>query len=66
MSDIETDSRFPSGKWTGYFFQKEVSGRHADLLDIGPKTAENGIIKPGRLSNPHDDNPISPTDSSRD
>lgn len=32
-SPIETDSRFPSGKWTGFFTDKRIPGKHAmDLL----------------------------------
>jgi len=26
--DLETDPRFPSGPWTGYFLQKEIPGKH--------------------------------------
>lgn len=26
--DLETDPRFPSGKWGGYFLQKQLPGRH--------------------------------------
>src|SRR5436305_13502042 len=25
---LETDPRFPSGPWTGYFLQKSIPGRH--------------------------------------
>jgi hypothetical protein len=27
-TDLETDPRFPSGPWTGFFLQKAVPGRH--------------------------------------
>jgi hypothetical protein len=27
-TDLETDPRFPSGPWTGFFLQKMVPGRH--------------------------------------
>ncbi len=27
-SAVETDPRFPSGRWTGFFLQKPVPGRH--------------------------------------
>jgi hypothetical protein len=27
-SDLETDPRFPSGPWTGFFLQKAIPGRH--------------------------------------
>ena len=30
----ETDPRFPSGPWTGYFLQKEVPGRHQMELKL--------------------------------
>jgi hypothetical protein len=30
--DLETDPRFPSGPWTGFFLQKLVPGRH--LMDL--------------------------------
>jgi hypothetical protein len=26
--DLETDPRFPSGRWTGYFLQVQVPGKH--------------------------------------
>lgn len=26
--NLETDPRFPTGPWTGYFLQKELPGRH--------------------------------------
>jgi hypothetical protein len=29
---LETDPRFPSGPWTGYFLQRAVPGRH--LMDL--------------------------------
>jgi hypothetical protein len=27
-TDLETDPRFPSGPWTGFFLQKAIPGRH--------------------------------------
>ena len=27
-ADLETDPRFPSGPWTGYFLQRAIPGRH--------------------------------------
>jgi hypothetical protein len=27
-SDLETDPRFPSGPWVGYFLQKQLPGKH--------------------------------------
>jgi hypothetical protein len=28
VGELETDSRFPSGRWTGFFLQKLLPGRH--------------------------------------
>src|SRR4051812_37987332 len=28
IDDLETDPRFPSGPWTGFFLQKVLPGRH--------------------------------------
>jgi hypothetical protein len=28
QTDLETDPRFPSGPWTGFFLQKAIPGRH--------------------------------------
>lgn len=28
LGDLETDPRFPSGRWTGFFLQKAIPGRH--------------------------------------
>jgi hypothetical protein len=33
-ADLETDPRFPSGKWTGFFLQQQVPGRHAMELHL--------------------------------
>jgi hypothetical protein len=35
----ETDPRFPSGPWTGYFLQKEIPGKHTMELRL---TFRNG------------------------
>ena len=32
--DLETDPRFPSGPWVGFFLQKEVPGRHTMELRL--------------------------------
>ena len=32
QSDLETDPRFPSGPWTGFFLQRVVPGRH--MMDL--------------------------------
>ncbi len=39
---IETDPRFPSGPWTGFFLQKEVPGRHWMELQL---TFQKGVIQ---------------------
>jgi hypothetical protein len=31
---LETDSRFPSGPWVGFFLQKEVPGKHWMSLEL--------------------------------
>ncbi|MSQ94885.1 MAG: hypothetical protein EXR98_10075 [Gemmataceae bacterium] len=31
---LETDPRFPSGPWTGYFLQKEIPGKHTMELRL--------------------------------
>lgn len=33
-ADLETDPRFPSGPWTGFFLQKELPGRHFMELQL--------------------------------
>jgi hypothetical protein len=32
--DLETDPRFPSGPWVGYFLQRELPGRHTMELRV--------------------------------
>ena len=34
LANLETDPRFPSGPWTGYFLQKVIPGRHLMELQI--------------------------------
>jgi hypothetical protein len=41
-SSLETDPRFPSGPWVGFFLQKEMPGRH--MMEIG-LTFANGQLK---------------------
>jgi hypothetical protein len=38
---LETDPRFPSGPWTGFFLQQAVPGRH--LMELG-LTFRNGVL----------------------
>ncbi len=33
-TDLETDPRFPSGPWTGFFLQKAIPGRHLMELHL--------------------------------
>jgi hypothetical protein len=40
-TDLETDPRFPSGPWTGFFLQKAVPGRHRMELGL---TFRNGEL----------------------
>jgi hypothetical protein len=40
-STLETDPRFPSGPWTGYFLQRSVPGRHRMELRL---TFRNGSL----------------------
>src|SRR5260370_7021163 len=39
--DLETDPRFPSGPWTGFFLQPLLPGRH--LMELGLRFS-NGVI----------------------
>jgi hypothetical protein len=32
--ELETDPRFPSGRWTGFFLQRAIPGRHMMELQI--------------------------------
>jgi hypothetical protein len=41
LPESESDPRFPSGKWLGFFLQKEVPGRHWMELFL---TFANGIM----------------------
>jgi hypothetical protein len=43
---LETDPRFPSGPWTGFFLQKEFPGRH--LMEIGLSFQSGQIRGEGR------------------
>jgi hypothetical protein len=41
QDDLETDPRFPSGRWTGFFLQSQVPGRHVMELNL---TFRNGVL----------------------
>ena len=34
LPELEGDPRFPSGRWTGFFLQKELPGKHMMELDL--------------------------------
>jgi len=34
QANFETDPRFPSGPWTGFFLQKELPGKHLMVLAL--------------------------------
>jgi hypothetical protein len=34
LADLETDPRFPSGPWVGFFLQKQLPGRHLMELQL--------------------------------
>lgn len=40
-TNLETDPRFPSGPWTGFFLQQAIPGRHLMELRL---TFQNGTI----------------------
>jgi hypothetical protein len=42
LPEPEGDPRFPSGKWTGFFLQKELPGKHMMELDI---SFSQGVLK---------------------
>jgi hypothetical protein len=42
LAGLETDPRFPSGPWTGYFLQRVLPGRHLMELRL---TFRNGVME---------------------
>src|SRR5881227_325081 len=44
--ELETDPRFPSGPWTGFFLQPLVPGRH--LMDLRLTFRQGGMSGEGR------------------
>jgi hypothetical protein len=44
--NLETDPRFPSGPWTGYFLQRLVPGRH--LMELGLTFRQGEMTGEGR------------------
>ena len=43
---LETDPRFPSGPWTGYFLQKQIPGKH--LMELRLTFQNGGMTGEGR------------------
>ncbi|HMC89008.1 MAG TPA: hypothetical protein VKI17_05650 [Gemmataceae bacterium] len=43
---LETDPRFPSGPWTGFFLQKELPGRH--LMELHLTFSQGELTGEGR------------------
>jgi hypothetical protein len=44
--DLETDPRFPSGPWTGFFLQRLVPGRH--LMELRLTFRQGVLVGEGR------------------
>lgn len=44
--DLESDPRFPSGPWTGFFLQRELPGRH--LMELHLTFRDGGLRGEGR------------------
>ena len=42
LPELETDPRFPSGPWTGYFLQRSLPGKHLMEMRL---TFQNGGMK---------------------
>lgn len=45
-AQLETDPRFPSGPWTGYFLQKSHPGKH--MMDLRLTFKQGGMTGEGR------------------
>ena len=44
--EVETDPRFPSGRWTGFFLQRSVPGRH--LMELLLHFSQGAMTGEGR------------------
>lgn len=44
--ELETDPRFPSGPWTGFFLQPEIPGRH--MMELRLTFRAGGLTGEGR------------------
>src|SRR5207247_1119058 len=44
--ELETDPRFPSGPWTGFFLQREIPGRH--MMDLRLTFRQGSMTGDGR------------------
>jgi hypothetical protein len=45
-ADLETDPRFPSGPWTGFFLDRRVPGRHR--MELGLTFRQGVLVGDGR------------------
>jgi hypothetical protein len=45
-ADLETDPRFPSGPWTGFFLQRLIPGRHQ--MELGLTFRQGTLVGQGR------------------
>jgi hypothetical protein len=45
-TDLETDPRFPSGPWTGFFLQKAIPGKH--LMELRLQFRNGSVTGEGR------------------
>jgi hypothetical protein len=45
-TDLETDPRFPSGPWTGFFLQKAIPGKH--LMELRLQFRRGDVTGEGR------------------
>ena len=51
-SDLETDPRFPSGRWTGYFLQPAIPGKHVMELILTFRHGEDNCFRVQRFGFP--------------
>jgi hypothetical protein len=45
-ADVETDPRFPSGPWVGYFLQRQIPGKH--LMELRLSFRQGAMTGEGR------------------
>jgi len=46
LADLETDPRFPSGPWTGFFLDRRLPGRHR--MELGLTFRQGVLVGEGR------------------